>query len=235
MSDTLRCRRRLFENSIETALIAASIPPMPSPVTMRHVDRPASPLAVVAITMPVAMTARHPRIAGRRPIRSATPPSTAEPTAMPMSSIDSTMPSAPRSMPHSVAMPGEAKLMESTSNPSRAFRATVIATTSTCCAVIGERASVSRGSAFMVGVTLRQSGVCCQLLQERIGWPGDSGGNQGSCLHHGVFEPEHHLVRIFPEGDEYRKQGGLVERDEEREVVEDGALHRTATRVAQDG
>ena len=114
------------------------------------------------MTMPVAMTTRHPRIAGRRPMRSATPPSTADPTAMPMSSIDSTMPSAARSMPHSMAMPGDAKLIESTSNPSSAFRATVIATTMTCCAVIGERASVSRGSAFMVGETLRQSGVHCQ-------------------------------------------------------------------------
>ena len=70
---------------------------------------------------------------------------------MPISSIDSTTPSAARSIPHSAAMPGEAKLIESTSNPSSAFRATVIATTSTCCAVIGEWASVSRGSALMAG------------------------------------------------------------------------------------
>ncbi len=44
---------------------------------------------------------------GRRPILSATPPSSSEPIAMPMSSIDNTMPSALRSMPHSDAMPGK--------------------------------------------------------------------------------------------------------------------------------
>ena len=44
---------------------------------------------------------------------------------------------------------GEAKLIESTSNPSSAFKATVIATTSTCNGRIGEVAIVSRGSLFM--------------------------------------------------------------------------------------
>jgi hypothetical protein len=65
---------------------------------------------------------------------------------MPMTSIESTMPSAPRSIPHSLAMPGEAKLMDATSKPSNAFSATVIAITRTCRVVIGDRAITSRGS-----------------------------------------------------------------------------------------
>ena len=68
MSDTLKCRRRVLENSAATALIAASIPPMPRPVTTRQIDRSTSPVTVVAMSMPPAMTARHPRIVGRRPI-----------------------------------------------------------------------------------------------------------------------------------------------------------------------
>ena len=44
-----------------------------------------------------------------------------EPTAIPISSIDSTTPSTARSIPHSAAMPGEAKLIASTSKPSSAL------------------------------------------------------------------------------------------------------------------
>ena len=52
-------------------------------------------------------------------------------------------------MPHSFAMPGEAKLMDSTSKPSSAFRQTVVATTIICSRLIGEAAITSRGSLFM--------------------------------------------------------------------------------------
>jgi hypothetical protein len=88
---------------------------MPKPVTTRHTERSARPFAVVAMIMPVAIVARHASVIGLRPIRSATPPSMIDPRPMPSSSIDSTKPSAARSMPHSCAMPGEAKLMDSTS------------------------------------------------------------------------------------------------------------------------
>ena len=81
------------------------------------------------MNMPVAITIRHPSIVGRRPILSARLPSRIEPNAMPMSSIDRTMPSAARLMPHSVAMPGEAKLIDITSKPSSALSATVMTTT----------------------------------------------------------------------------------------------------------
>ena len=47
---------------------------------------------------------------------------TIEPALMPISSIESTMPSTARSMPHSAAMPGDAKLIERTSKPSSAVR-----------------------------------------------------------------------------------------------------------------
>ena len=46
--------------------------------------------------MPIAMTTRQPSTVGRRPILSASPPRKIEPSAMPMSSADSTKPSAPR-------------------------------------------------------------------------------------------------------------------------------------------
>ena len=68
---------------------------------------------------------------------------------MPISSIDSTMPSAARSMPHSSAMPGDAKLIDSTSKPSRALSATVMATTITCSRLIEELERTSRGSVFI--------------------------------------------------------------------------------------
>src|SRR4029450_9330593 len=74
MSDTLRCRRLLFENSAATALVAASMPPIPRPVTIRHIDRSISPVTVVAITIPAAMTARHASIGGRLPIQDRRPP-----------------------------------------------------------------------------------------------------------------------------------------------------------------
>ena len=98
---------------------------------MRQAESMAMLVAVVAISMPVDITTRQAMTVGLRPMVSATPPSRIEPMAMPMSSIDSTTPSAARSMPHSVAMPGDAKLIDSTSNPSSAFRATVMPTTVT--------------------------------------------------------------------------------------------------------
>ncbi len=55
----------------------------------------------------------QPSSVGRRPILSATPPSRTEPIAMPISSIDRTTPSAVCAMPHSCAIPGEAKAIDS--------------------------------------------------------------------------------------------------------------------------
>ena len=129
--------------------MAASMPPMPRPVTTRQIDRSTRPVTVVAMIMPNDITARHPRIVGRRPILSATPPSTIEPMAMPINSIERTMPSRARSMPHSAAMPGEAKLMERMSNPSSAFRAIVTPTTRICSRLIGDWAMTSLGSLFI--------------------------------------------------------------------------------------
>ncbi len=126
MTHRLRCLRLAY--SAAMALMAASMPPMPMPVPKRYRLSVVTPWAVDARYMPAAMITRHSRIVGRRPKRSAMGPMTIEPAAMPISSIDSTMPSRPRSMPHSAAMPGEAKLMDSTSKPSSALSATQIAT-----------------------------------------------------------------------------------------------------------
>ena len=57
-------------------------------------------------------------------------------------------------------------------------------------------------------------------------------GSRGLRLRHGVFEQEHDVSRIFPEADEHAEQRLLVEREELREVIEDGAFGRTAARVA---
>ena len=63
---------------------------------------------MVAMNMPAAITVMHPNTVRRRPILSATPPRKIEPNAMPNTSMERTMPSAPRSMPHSFAIPGDA-------------------------------------------------------------------------------------------------------------------------------
>ena len=122
------------------------MPPMPSPVRTRQIESTVTLVVCVTIAMPSAMTTRHPRIVRRRPMRSATPPNTTEPTAMPMSSIESTAPSATRSIPHSVAMPGEAKLIDSTSNPSSALRPTMMATAMIWPRDMGASEMISRGS-----------------------------------------------------------------------------------------
>src|SRR5581483_1782873 len=80
--------------------------------------------------------------------RSATPPRVSDPTAMPMSSIVSTQPSDELLMCHSVEMPGEAKLGDRTTNPSRAFRPMVMTTATICSRAILELAIVWRGSVF---------------------------------------------------------------------------------------
>ncbi len=172
MIATFRSRRRVFENSATTALIAASMPPMPRPVTIRHTDRsarrastctpnsansgvtrpPRYPVDVVTMTMPVAITTRQPSTVGRRPILSARLPRKIEPSAMPISSIDSTKPSAARLIFHSAAMPGDAKLIDSTSKPSSALRAMVIPTMSTCMVLIGDLAMMSRGSVMLAEI-----------------------------------------------------------------------------------
>src|SRR6267378_2704638 len=80
--------------------------------------------------MPIAIATRQPRMVGRRPTLSATPPSSNEPSAMPSNSMERTQPSVALSIPQSLAMPGEAKLIDRTSNPSRAFSPTVTSTAS---------------------------------------------------------------------------------------------------------
>src|SRR5271167_401389 len=96
--------------------------------------------------MPTVMATRHPRMVGRRPILSATPPSSTEPTAMPTNSIERTQPSVALSSPQSFAIPGEAKLMDRTSNPSMAFRPTVTRTASHWPALIAPRSMTDFGS-----------------------------------------------------------------------------------------
>ena len=113
------------------------------------------------MNMPSAITARQPE-SRRRPTLSATPPRTTS------RSPSRRLPSrercrARRARPHSRAMPGPAKLIDATSNPSSAFSATVMAITATCSALIGALAISSRGSAaesFMSSPSSREASVC---------------------------------------------------------------------------
>ena len=113
------------------------MPPIPTPVTKRVANSALTLVACEARYMPDAMTTRQPRMIGRRPRLSAMLPRTTEPAAIPMSSIASTIPRAPREIPHSAAMPGAAKLIASTSKPSMALSATHKTTAAICRRVIG--------------------------------------------------------------------------------------------------
>ncbi len=141
MRATARLRVRALASSATMALVQASMPPMPRPVTSRITDRETTLNEKVAANIPVAMTTRQSRMVGRRPMRSARPPSSTDPTAMPISSIESTTPNAARSMPHSAAMPGEAKLIASTSKPSSAFSMMHSATAAICRRPMGASSS----------------------------------------------------------------------------------------------
>src|SRR5687767_10450817 len=87
--------------------------------------------------MPAAISTRQISIAFLRPHLSAAPPSSTEPKPMPTSSAERTTPSLPRSIPHSAEMPGEAKALDSTSNPSSALSRTISTTTIHCRTLIG--------------------------------------------------------------------------------------------------
>src|SRR6478735_6090018 len=138
-------RPALLVDSAVTALVAARMPPMPRPVMKRQIVRLSTPVAAWAMYMPMAMITRQPSIAGLRPTLSATPPRITEPKPMPISSADSTIPSAARSMPHSLVMPGAANALDSTSNPSSALRKTIRKTTIHCRVLIGLSSTTAIG------------------------------------------------------------------------------------------
>ncbi len=126
--DIATLRQRWLDNSAAAALIEASMPPIPRPVSNRQMSSVGTPPARLAPNIPMVMADRQPRMVGRRPILSATPPSSAEPTPMPTNSIDRTQPSVALSTPQSFAIPGEAKLIDRTSKPSIALSPTVTRT-----------------------------------------------------------------------------------------------------------
>lgn len=135
---TDKSRYLLLENSAVMASVLASMPPMPRPVYKRYTDMLTMPVAWAAKNMPVDITTKQSIIVGLRPMRSARLPRKMEPTAMPISSMESTMPSSARSAPQSVEIPGEAKLMDKISKPSKAFSITQIATAKICAVLIGD-------------------------------------------------------------------------------------------------
>src|SRR5215472_9393162 len=92
------------------------------------------------------MAMRQPRMVGRRPTLSATPPSSSDPAAIPNSSMERTQPRVALSIPQSRAMPGEAKLIDSTSKPSSAFSPTVTSTASHCALRMAPSSMIDFGS-----------------------------------------------------------------------------------------
>jgi hypothetical protein len=71
-------------------------------------------------------------MADLRPMRSAMLPQMTDPSAIPKSSMERTTPSTAWEMDHSLAIPGAAKLMDNTSNPSMPFSAMQSATNAIC-------------------------------------------------------------------------------------------------------
>ena len=153
MSAIIIGRDLVLENSAACALIAASMPPMPRPVTRRQLDSTTRSLVVVTMNMPAVINNRQPKMVGRRPIRSAMPPRKTEPRHMPHNSIDRIRPSPAMVVFHSTAMPGEAKLIAITSKPSSALSATVSATITYCRRVMAAVSRVARGS-LLIGSLL---------------------------------------------------------------------------------
>ena len=94
----------------------------------------------------MVMSVKQANMVGRRPILSAKPPSASDPIPMPTNSMERTTPSATLSIPHSLVIPGEAKLIANKSKPSKALRATVMLTTKICKRVIADWFNKSLGS-----------------------------------------------------------------------------------------
>src|SRR5690606_8005923 len=132
-----RPRPDLLEVSAVIALVAASMPPMPRPVMNRQIVRVQRSFELWAMYMPTAMITRQTSMASLRPPLSAKPPRITDPKPMPTSSAESLMPSSSRGIPHSWEMPGAAKALDSTSNPSSALSSTISATTIHCRTLIG--------------------------------------------------------------------------------------------------
>jgi hypothetical protein len=149
MRETQRWRRLTLENSAVMAVMADSRPPMPRPVITLQIDNSTTLSTVVTMNMPTAIVNRQPNIVLRRPMMSATQPNRMEPAAIPKSSMERTTPRPALSMPHSLAIPVDAKLMDRTSKPSRPFSPTVIAIMKIWSRLIGARSIVSRGSVFI--------------------------------------------------------------------------------------
>ena len=119
---TQRLRLFLFANSDTMAFVEASIPPIPKPVMKRMINSVITLSTNAAPNMPAVISTRQNCIVGLRPNLSAMPPRKIEPKAIPTSSMASTTPSSARLIPHSAAIPGEAKLIARTSKPSSALR-----------------------------------------------------------------------------------------------------------------
>jgi hypothetical protein len=66
MSEIEWLRHLLLENSATTALMPESMPPMPRPVNTRQMESWTGLAAVVAPSMPAAITIKDPSSAGRR-------------------------------------------------------------------------------------------------------------------------------------------------------------------------
>ena len=89
--------------------------------------------------------------------------------------MDRTTPRAALSIPHSLDIPGAAKLMDSTSKPSSAHRATVTATTTIWRRLMSVSDIMSRGSMRLLRIISTTVYFEAAPGSNSMGWPGGMG------------------------------------------------------------
>ena len=134
---TARVRRRAGVNSAVIVEALGSAPPMPRPARKRS-----AAIAVTSGAKPIAIVAAPNRntlaiSTSRRPMRSATMPAQALPTAMPTRPAATAGAKAALVMPHSLISAGMAKPISCPSKPSMTIARAASVTTSRCIDVNG--------------------------------------------------------------------------------------------------
>ena len=131
-------RPRLLEYSAMITGRLAITPPTPIPVSTRQRPSWTPPVVSADRNIPTVATARQASVSGRRPIRSASGATRAEPSAMPIRPLLSSSPTCDAVRCHSAATPDAAKAITRMSKPSTTFITRHSATTMTWNLVMGD-------------------------------------------------------------------------------------------------
>ena len=160
VSETAKVRARAGVYSAVMVDEHGSAPPIPMPaikrstVSVRRLGVKPMATVVAPNTNTLAASTR------RRPIRSATTPATAMPTAMPIRPAATGTPKASFEAPHSLIISGMAKPMNWPSKPSSTMASAAIRTTIFCMPVKGPSSSV-RPMSRIGAVAVLMSDSCC--------------------------------------------------------------------------